>query len=433
MRLKVKRLNSSGDFESESLDHVGRCRFPAAVLLTAVIPFVTHTPAFGIDDPSASPNTMKVAVVKTSETADQVLVDNFAKHLRLADYDVQVHPGVEERPEIVNEGADFIVAGSFRNTDAGFDLTVYSQLPPPATIRPATIDVSEASEQGVRHATIRVRRFLESNGVQIVIIKSKYDAAVETLKNEPDHFESLVVIGLHRYYHEDWHGAIAVLKEAAKVAPPGNPTAHYAIARCYSEMGDPEETRRYLNETLAVDNSHEGARLELGNLYLEQSDYDRAIDQYNQLIALDKKNIERATWNLGLAFMKKERLDEAQEQFRTLSSSETFAAAAKRMVRRIEEEKERAETRAAKRQQRADDELAWQQTIKRRILVAMVALFAVVLAGLIGVHWWRMKKIATGSVEHQMKVAGYVMGGLFALLGGVVGTGLGAMLSQAFQ
>jgi Tfp pilus assembly protein PilF len=114
------------------------------------------------------------------------------------------------------------------------------------------------------------------------------------------HIAALIEVGQVAIRTGDYAKALVALGEAEKLSPNNADTKHY-IGRAYYLLKNNEKALDYYNQALAIDPGKTDVHNNLGILYLESEQYDKAREEFEYCVAdLTYANSNRARFNLGL-------------------------------------------------------------------------------------------------------------------------------------
>lgn len=104
---------------------------------------------------------------------------------------------------------------------------------------------------------------------------------------------------------------------------PDNPDLRVQLAVFYSKARDYNKAIDQLKEALRLDESHQGALITLGDIYMEQGRYQEAVEPYTKVVELNRDNpmrfasmqLEAVYYWLGVAYLELDKPQKAMEQF----------------------------------------------------------------------------------------------------------------------
>ncbi len=115
-----------------------------------------------------------------------------------------------------------------------------------------------------------------------------------------DHYDALKQLGIIYSIKKD-KLSIDYLRNAASLRP-DNPEALYVLGMFYQENGDPDKALSVYEEILIMKPDYLLAHYNKGFIFLVfKEDYLRAIESFDQVIELDKENVD-ALYNRALAY-----------------------------------------------------------------------------------------------------------------------------------
>jgi len=116
------------------------------------------------------------------------------------------------------------------------------------------------------------------------------------------------------FHARDYSRAVKLLKKVIKNAPNYTPALN-ALSVNLRRSGRPREALPYLQKAITLDPNNASYHNNLGNLYNELNQLDRAEAELQLAIELDPEYVQ-AIFNLGLVYKKKEQWDLARKHFK---------------------------------------------------------------------------------------------------------------------
>ncbi len=148
---------------------------------------------------------------------------------------------------------------------------------------------------------------------------TQVQAAIEKAQKEPDNFEAQMKAAEVNYQNEAYDKAIEFLKQANKIKPEDYETI-VNLGNATFDTGNYLEAEKWYASALAKKPEDENVRTDLGLTFIfrETPDYDRAIKEFEQVLA---KNINhpQALQNLTVAYTKKGNVAKATETVNKLA------------------------------------------------------------------------------------------------------------------
>ncbi|MCH6580335.1 MAG: tetratricopeptide repeat protein [Nitrospinae bacterium] len=108
---------------------------------------------------------------------------------------------------------------------------------------------------------------------------------------------------------QDYRSEISLWEETARSSP-HKPRVHYELARAYLNAGSADPAEKALAITLRLDSKHVPALVKLGEIYIQQKEYAKALNAYNELMRQGIK-VPEVRFNSGLALLALKRPKEA--------------------------------------------------------------------------------------------------------------------------
>jgi len=134
------------------------------------------------------------------------------------------------------------------------------------------------------------------------------------LKNFPDHFQSIFLLGTLFAQVKNYKAAITLLKKAIHINP-GYLDAYNNLGNVYREIESNQEAILYYQKIIKIDPNYIEAHNNLGKIYNEIGDYPEAISFFKTVIRLSPQHIE-ALNNLGVLLRQEGQLKEAATYYR---------------------------------------------------------------------------------------------------------------------
>lgn len=134
------------------------------------------------------------------------------------------------------------------------------------------------------------------------------------LERQPDHFDTLHMLGVLRFQTGDSATAIELLKKAVTIAP-ANPHAHANLGATLRSAHRFDEAERSLREAARLDPGWGDAHVNLGSLLLARGDPTGAEAAFRDGLACDEENVD-AAFGLGVALGSLGKTDEAEHLLR---------------------------------------------------------------------------------------------------------------------
>ncbi|WP_445247829.1 tetratricopeptide repeat protein [Microcoleus sp. OTE_8_concoct_300] len=186
-----------------------------------------------------------------------------------------------------NKNADIVIWGSYGKTQQKAAVSVNFEI---LSAAKDYIDVGKQVQGEPRNMAVAS---LESFEIQVNL--------AEELK-----YLTLVTLGVSAYAADDWDNAIKQLTAALSVAKPNNaaldPTAIYFYrGNAYYKQKEYDRAIEDYNQALLLNPKDVDALYNRGNAYYNKGEYDRAIADYNQALLLNPKYAE-ALYNRGIAY-----------------------------------------------------------------------------------------------------------------------------------
>ena len=108
---------------------------------------------------------------------------------------------------------------------------------------------------------------------------------------------------------QDYRSEISLWEETARSSP-HKPRVHYELARAYLNAGSTDPAEKALAITLRLDSKHVPALVQLGEIYIQQKEYAKALNAYNELMRQGIK-LPEVRFNSGLVLLALKRPKEA--------------------------------------------------------------------------------------------------------------------------
>jgi len=94
-----------------------------------------------------------------------------------------------------------------------------------------------------------------------------------------------------RFIDEDYNAALVFYLDAIKLIKP-NKDLYLKAAECFEKMNDMGKARGYLRKAIAVDPYFDEAFYRIGETYLTEEKYSKAISSFERAVKLNKENID---------------------------------------------------------------------------------------------------------------------------------------------
>jgi tetratricopeptide (TPR) repeat protein len=129
-----------------------------------------------------------------------------------------------------------------------------------------------------------------------------------------------------RFVHPDESIAdrqIKQLEEAVR-ANPQNPDIRVGVASYYAEKGLTDKAIQQIQEALRIDTNHQGAIVLLGGIYAQKGETDKALSQFSRVVELNKDNpmagldprLELALYQMGNLYIQQGKYAKAVESLK---------------------------------------------------------------------------------------------------------------------
>lgn len=144
--------------------------------------------------------------------------------------------------------------------------------------------------------------------------------AVDFAKANPTDFQAQVKAGELSMQSELYEQGVEFLSIANKLKPDDYPTI-VALANAYFDGGNLEDAEKWYSAALLKKKDDNNVRTDLGLTFVfrEKADYDRAIQEFNTVLASDPNHIQ-ALQNSIVAYLKKGDIAKAKERLTKLES-----------------------------------------------------------------------------------------------------------------
>lgn len=138
-------------------------------------------------------------------------------------------------------------------------------------------------------------------------------ATLDKAKNEPTNFDAQIKAGDLYYKIKGFDKAAGFYEQAHKVKSDDYETI-VKIGNTYFDAKQFEKSEKWYEQALAKRADDINVRTDLGITFVEREspDYDRAIKEFQTSLATNPKH-EPTLYNLGIAYFKKGKLDEANK------------------------------------------------------------------------------------------------------------------------
>lgn len=157
--------------------------------------------------------------------------------------------------------------------------------------------------------------------------------AEQALRVTRGNFKAHNLLGLDDERRGDLEGALAHYSAAVALAP--NSERHFNLANTYRALGVPDSAIVHYEEALRLDPSFAPALNNLGGLYFEREQWDRAADCFVRSARVEPNQAE-PHFNLGLVLERQGLRDRALLEYRQALRLAPDFAAARKSVERLE-------------------------------------------------------------------------------------------------
>ena len=192
-----------------------------------------------------------------------------------------------------------------------------AQRPVPASVQTPAGKLSTAQrERAYRANNIGVAR-LEQFDYKAAELSFR-----EALKLHPELGLARLNLAIAELYAGRPADAAADAREAAKRLPEA-PQAHYVLGLAARAENNLDEAAPAFARVLQIDSSDPGAKIQLGQIYLQQRRFDEALKLFQEALAAEPHNVT-AAYSVSLALMRTGKADEgrvAMQQFEKLRDS----------------------------------------------------------------------------------------------------------------
>ncbi|MBJ7503960.1 MAG: tetratricopeptide repeat protein, partial [Polynucleobacter sp.] len=175
------------------------------------------------------------------------------------------------------------------------------KVPAPIKLVPRGLQVNQLAKQGL--ALHREGRFKEA---QII-----YE---QIIKEQPDHFDAIQLLGALLVQTENYLEAIKLLSKALQIKPDHAPS-HYNLGGALKGLQRFEESIASFNKAISIKPDYLEAYSNKGHAFVELKKFDQALKSYDQLLALNTANPE-AHNNRGNILFELKQFEEAITSFR---------------------------------------------------------------------------------------------------------------------
>lgn len=148
----------------------------------------------------------------------------------------------------------------------------------------------------------------------------------DILRKQPNHEETIHLLGLIRFQESDYLKAIVLIERALEIDP-YFAVAHYNLGRCYEQIAESEKAIQSYSKSLSLNSDDADCYLGLGNVQFELMRLESALGNFEKAIELNAKLAE-AHSNRGNVLKELKRLDEALASYdRAIALKPGFAEA----------------------------------------------------------------------------------------------------------
>lgn len=163
-------------------------------------------------------------------------------------------------------------------------------------------------------AYIDARRYQEAE----TTCKQALTVQREPQRDEFDHTQVLMCLGLSEIYLVKYDEAIKAFKEVAQINPKMYDVRFY-LAIAHHRKGEDKEAITFLKESVALNPDYVNAHFMLAEIYLAQNRWKEAIDSYKRCLELEAGPYEPLShYGLGIAFLKLGDKQSAMNEYRAL-------------------------------------------------------------------------------------------------------------------
>lgn len=122
------------------------------------------------------------------------------------------------------------------------------------------------------------------------------------LKTKPDDVDALTILGDLSAGKKDYAGAVEYYKKVL-IADSTSSRATHGLALCYDYLGQRDDALAAYEKALRARPDEKDLRFNYGRLFYIREEYEKAIDQFSQVLALDPADLD-ANMNIGIAYLK---------------------------------------------------------------------------------------------------------------------------------
>ncbi|MBC9930229.1 tetratricopeptide repeat protein [Chitinophaga qingshengii] len=115
-------------------------------------------------------------------------------------------------------------------------------------------------------------------------------------------------IGLSYYYLHQYENALEALQQAAQEEP-HNSMVPYQLAQLYAQLGNYRESIYYYQQDLRIDSTHTAAWYELGMMWFNVSDAQKAVHAFEKAARLGCRQDAVFLFNTGAAWLQLEQTE----------------------------------------------------------------------------------------------------------------------------
>ena len=134
------------------------------------------------------------------------------------------------------------------------------------------------------------------------------------LKINPNHFESIFLLGSLLVQTKNFNGAIKLLNKATQIQP-NNANAHYNLGSAFTELKEFNKAMPYYQKAIQIQPDHVEAYNNLGNVFKELREFKKAMNCYQKAIQI-QPNFVKAQNNLGNVFKELGNLEQAMNNYK---------------------------------------------------------------------------------------------------------------------
>lgn len=190
--------------------------------------------------------------------------------------------------------------------------------------------------------TAAIIEYVASNSAIGSLVNERRQGAQEKLRDDPDDFDSLMILGLATAGDSAWSRAIDYFRRALAVNR-DDAQVHYNLAICYKNIGDKSKELLHLRTVLELDRDNESASIAIGNHFLEIGQYGKALGEYEKWLE-SPKNSSLVHWNLAVLHVRRGKLDLAQTQLDSIPATSFYFAEARAWSDSLQQKNDRSIT-----------------------------------------------------------------------------------------